>query len=81
MPKFISEMTQTDLAAASPEQIAESLIFRLRTATAQTWNDLDILNSRQPGFGDGSKKFIADALEDFAREFRRGGLPHWKNTD
>ena len=74
-------MTETDLVTASPDKIAESLIFRLRTATAQTWNDLDILNDRQPGFGHGSQKIIADALEAFAREFRGSGLPHWTKSD
>jgi hypothetical protein len=81
MSKFISEMTEADLVAASSEHIAENLIFRLRCATAQSWNDLDIMNDRQPGFGERSRMIIADALEGFASEFRNGGLPHWKGVD
>ena len=81
MPKLISEMTDADLAAASPEQIAESLAFRIRWLTAQSWHDLDVLNDRSPGFGEEGRTIIADALEGFAREFRSGGLPHWKRSD
>jgi len=81
MPKYISEMNEHDLAAASSEQIAKSLTFRIQCSTAQLWNDLDIMNDRTPGFGEGCRAIIADALEGFAREFRNGGLPHWKQVD
>jgi hypothetical protein len=80
MPKLIAEMTQADLATASPEKIAESLIFRLRCATAQSWNDLDILNDRRPGLGEGTRNIIAGALEVFAQQFRGSGLPHWNKV-
>ncbi len=80
MAKFISDMTEADLAAASPEQIAEGLTFRIRCLTAQSRNDLDIMNDRIPGLGEGCRMIIADALEGFAREFRSGGLPHWRKA-
>src|SRR5258708_162932 len=80
MAKFISDMTEADLTAASPEQIAKGLTFRIQCSTAQLWNDLDVLNDRVPGFGEGCRTIIADALDSLAREFRSGGLPHWRKA-
>ena len=80
MPKLILDMSEAEFEAATHNDLAAALRFRLDATQSLIWADLDAVNDRIPGFGDAAKVIVAEALERMAATFRTSSLPNWKKT-
>jgi hypothetical protein len=78
--RMILDMNEAELDAAQPDDFASAIVARLEYTHSLLWSELDEVNCRIPGFAEGAKGIVAEALERIATAIRTSSMPHWKQA-